>query len=106
MAWAYASLAFRVDPLLDALSAAAIPLRTEASPQHIANTSWAFATLAWANMPGLDALASAAIPPRSDYEFRSIGNTAWSLATLCERHHRRLMEALSTESLAREEEEM
>jgi len=43
MAWAFATLGLRDEPLLDALAAAAISKRIELNSQNISNMAWAYA---------------------------------------------------------------
>jgi len=59
-AWSFANLLISDAPLLSSISASAIPMIHDFSPQPIANTLWSYARLAKSDDPCLNALWFAA----------------------------------------------
>lgn len=67
MAWAFATLGERDEPLLQAIAEDSIKERHEFNSQNLSNTSWAFATIGVTNEPLLKALAAEAIAKISEF---------------------------------------
>jgi len=87
------------NPLLQAISSAAMNRLNEFRAQELANTAWACAKLLWQNLPLLDAIASASRPRLHDqFNTLNMTNTAWAWAALS-LTHAPLIDALSAESL-------
>eukprot|EP00404_Azadinium_spinosum_P001744 CAMPEP_0180417354 /NCGR_PEP_ID=MMETSP1036_2-20121128/986_1 /TAXON_ID=632150 /ORGANISM="Azadinium spinosum, Strain 3D9" /LENGTH=98 /DNA_ID=CAMNT_0022422373 /DNA_START=376 /DNA_END=669 /DNA_ORIENTATION=+ len=86
MAWACAKLIWLNNPLMTAISAAAITKLTEFQVQEISNTSWAFATLGiQAGTQGTYAsgvLRAVVVVRCSEFGLQDLSNTVWSLASL------------------------
>lgn len=56
LAWAFARLELRHDPLFYAISAQALAIITEFNSQNLGNTAWAFASLGYLDMRFLQAM--------------------------------------------------
>mmetsp|Transcript_80333 Transcript_80333/g.227506 ORF Transcript_80333/g.227506 Transcript_80333/m.227506 type:complete len:559 (+) Transcript_80333:719-2395(+) len=97
-AWACAALAFTDEPLLSAISSAALASLGDFITQHLANTVWAYAIMICRHEPLLHAIAAAALATSSEFHAQSLSNTAWSLARLAVRDPP-LLESLSAESI-------
>lgn len=61
MAWAFATLGVMNEPLMNAISAAALRKRTDYRTQNLSNTVWAYATLALLDGPLFQAISASSI---------------------------------------------
>lgn len=82
-AWAFATLAVRDAPLLDAIASAAIKKLIELRAQNLSNTAWAFSALRVPPAPLFSAIAAAARPRiTSEFDLQGLANTLWAFSTL------------------------
>jgi len=90
-------------PLLDAISAASIPIITEVNgafrAQDLTNTAWAYSHLELQDIPLLPAISAASLALIRDFVPQDLSNPAWSFAKL-ELEDHPLMEAIAAASLA------
>lgn len=96
-AWAFAVLAKRHKPLLDAIAAASVAIMPNLGPRSSANILWAFALLVFQHQPLIASISSTAMDTLQEFQGQSLSNTAWSLAAMRDRNERPLLEAISEE---------
>jgi len=81
--WAFSALAFTTsEPLLDAISSAAIARLGESEAQNLANTAWAWAALVVPHAPLMAALSAEALSKLGQAHFQTLHNLFWAFATL------------------------
>mmetsp|Transcript_42091 Transcript_42091/g.136197 ORF Transcript_42091/g.136197 Transcript_42091/m.136197 type:complete len:530 (+) Transcript_42091:1528-3117(+) len=82
IAWAFATLGVRDEPLFDAIAAAAIRPMCELGDRDIAAFAWSFAAISLTNAPLIESISSSARPCLSSQHVatRSLANIAWAFA--------------------------
>lgn len=80
--WAFAVSHVHNDPLLEAISPAALPRITEYKMPELVNTPWSFATMQWDHLPAMNAIAAASIANLTALNIQDLPNTAWDCAQL------------------------
>merc|ERR1719499_1860213 len=81
IAWAYATLAVRNEPLFDAIADETVRTTAQFNVQGLANTLWAFAKLSIVHKQLIDAVSAAALATMTIWDPQALANLAWSHAT-------------------------
>jgi len=82
-AWAFATLSLsHHEPLLQAISAASIPMLCEFNSQDLANTAWSFATRCFKNPQLMDSQSAEVLAKLGEFAPQGLATTAWAYSSL------------------------
>jgi len=99
LAWSVSVLRCGHQPLIQALSAAALPNRSgEFGAKGLAGTAWALAARPISDAPLLEALSAASLRSISEFGPRDLASTAWAVAQL-RFGHPPLLEAIAASAI-------
>jgi hypothetical protein len=98
-AWAFSTLVFLHEPLIESLSSPALRLITQFDPQGLSNTSWSFALMLFhPPEPLRNSIAAQAIPKLPEFDSQNCANLAWSYALLVV-FHATLIDAIAAPAI-------